>query len=1058
MSSLFRNYLKAVLLLMLLIPIPLAAQVSISIHELQGTGSSSPYDGQVVRVEGIVTAIVPNGCFIQLPDTEVDTDPLTSEGVFVYTGGMPSVSPGDRVRVTGDVSEYFDLTEIGGSVDIEVLSSGHDLPVPVLLDETFPSPDQEWPCTDLERVEGMLVSMENGTVCSAVDSFDKIYVTAKPVRSLREPGIPYPGESGLPVWDHNPEMFQMIPNVPAEGVIGGAPIVNAWGPLSYSYGEYLLIASQCELGDWEFPSTVRERNAGEVLLATQNALQLNDGSAGYADKLSKISGAVRNLMHAPDIVGFQEVSGGNELADVADQLELDDAGLLYDVQYLSPNYGSGIGFLVRDNVHVDNLIQIQKDDTFAFDRDDDGDQEDYTVHDRPPLLMECTVTSGGNVMALSVVLVHLKAMIDVETDPWVREKRNQQAYRLSQYLNQYQVDHPERPLLVMGDFNAFPFTDGYVDVMGQITGSPDPLGAMLPASDEVNPDLINLIDLVPESIRYTFVHEGTAQVLDQVLVSTSGEVLVRDVGIVHCNGDAPESMEDDPSTPAGFSDHDGVVVFLAPSEPPVIETVFVDGDNTIHVTATDPDGGEIDQYRWKWEGVDIRSTRTRTGVYQPPFRKSGDYVVSVQAMDDEGDWSEPETVNLSVNLDVQIVRPLPILDVTGTYSFTDYLINRGDELLPVRLQPYDDEGTKLDPVDVNMDAGGKLWLNDPVLLPEGTIGIDLETTDYVPLLTELVSNTAHMISQLDCMSTNKAYVPHIAENVEFWDTKVFLSSTDTTGAVIEGSGQGQLTVSERAFLVDVESLLEDPINTFDAWAVAVSPQAVISGFELFVKEGNDGAATELIDRPSQNLFIPHVPTNTTIFWTGFAFLNTGIEPASLQCEFYSDSGERLGTTWLDIPAGAKIKGLMTDLFPDVAGTAGWGLILADQPIIGIELYGTYQAGICGFTLPDISGTDLILPSLLSGEGLWTGVAVANPMNVTASVTFQLVASDGTVKEEKETVMDPYSRFAFVVADFFEGTDVLETDYVRVLSDQPLTAVEAGGDLDRTFMNGLASGR
>ena len=46
-------------------------------------------------------------------------------------------------------------------------------------------------------------------------------------------------------------------------------------------------------------------------------------------------------------------------------------------------------------------------------------------------------------------------------------------------------------LVAIGDFNAFEFTDGYVDVMGQVTGNLDPAGALLPATDEVNPDLTN---------------------------------------------------------------------------------------------------------------------------------------------------------------------------------------------------------------------------------------------------------------------------------------------------------------------------------------------------------------------------------------------------------------------------------------------------------------------------------------------------------------------------------------------------------------------------------------
>ena len=35
--------------------------------------------------------------------------------------------------------------------------------------------------------------------------------------------------------------------------------------------------------------------------------------------------------------------------------------------------------------------------------------------------------------------------------------------------------------MIIGDFNAFEFSDGFVDVVGQITGAPDPAGALLAA-------------------------------------------------------------------------------------------------------------------------------------------------------------------------------------------------------------------------------------------------------------------------------------------------------------------------------------------------------------------------------------------------------------------------------------------------------------------------------------------------------------------------------------------------------------------------------------------------
>ncbi|NOY24226.1 MAG: hypothetical protein GXO70_12060, partial [Acidobacteria bacterium] len=151
----------------------------------------------------------------------------------------------------------------------------------------------------------------------------------------------------------------------------------------------------------------------------------------------------------------------------------------------------------------------------------------------------------------------------------------------------------------------------------------------------------------------------------------------------------------------------------------------------------------------------------------------------------------------------------------------------------------------------------------------------------------------------------------------------------------------------------------------------------LSGFEMFVKDGSDGAATELVDRGSTTLYIPHVPEETDIFWTGFALLNTGSSPAAATATFYDDNGNVVGTESLSIPANTKIKGLMADLFPSEAGTARWGIIESDQAITGIEIYGTYNAGICGMALPTVANTWGILPDVLTGENNWTGIAITN---------------------------------------------------------------------------------
>lgn len=98
------------------------------IHDIQGNGAATPIGGSVeVSVEGIVTASYQgtaklSGFFLQEEDADVDADPNTSEGIFIYCGACPTlVSEGQRVRATGRVSEFFGLTEITASTAAAVV-------------------------------------------------------------------------------------------------------------------------------------------------------------------------------------------------------------------------------------------------------------------------------------------------------------------------------------------------------------------------------------------------------------------------------------------------------------------------------------------------------------------------------------------------------------------------------------------------------------------------------------------------------------------------------------------------------------------------------------------------------------------------------------------------------------------------------------------------------------------------------------------------------------------------------------------------------------------------
>jgi predicted extracellular nuclease len=142
------------------------------INVIQGSGVSSPLTGTVVTTEGIVTADRNatgqlGGFFLQAPPADDDGNALTSEGIFVYSG-LSTFAEGDRVRVTGTVTEYksaastygqmYNMTEISPVTELKVCSSGHSIPPTTI---TLPIPGD--PATYLESYEGMLVTVTGGT-------------------------------------------------------------------------------------------------------------------------------------------------------------------------------------------------------------------------------------------------------------------------------------------------------------------------------------------------------------------------------------------------------------------------------------------------------------------------------------------------------------------------------------------------------------------------------------------------------------------------------------------------------------------------------------------------------------------------------------------------------------------------------------------------------------------------------------------------------------------------------------------------------------------------------
>jgi predicted extracellular nuclease len=135
-----------------------------------GATFASPYVGQTVVIQGVIYEKIiartssgssTYGFFIQNTAATADSDPNSSDGIFVYMsyytdligGYIPQV--GDEIILQGRVSEYFNLTELSSARALEVVSSVDNLDAEVPAFDVNPPSDLADANRYWERREGM---------------------------------------------------------------------------------------------------------------------------------------------------------------------------------------------------------------------------------------------------------------------------------------------------------------------------------------------------------------------------------------------------------------------------------------------------------------------------------------------------------------------------------------------------------------------------------------------------------------------------------------------------------------------------------------------------------------------------------------------------------------------------------------------------------------------------------------------------------------------------------------------------------------------------------------
>lgn len=472
-------------------------------------------------------------------------------------------------------------------------------------------------------------------------------VTGVP-RPFREPGLE-PEDAvgraaGVPRFDGNPERLAIdslraqdpavLVRTPID-VDVGAELSNVVGVLDYSFRSWRITTDVVPgpgVAGGRAPAAVAAAGATEFSIATYNMERFfdasNDPAIGepvlsanaFTTRLAKASLAVRDFLGTPDIVGAVEVENLTTLQALATRINDDAVGAGQPnpqyVAYLEEGNDVGgidVGFLVKTaavrgatpRVAVAAVTQFGKDVLLACPDGSDNLSNDR-LNDRPPLLLEATITApNGASEDVTVIVNHLRSLNGIEEETpasaglcagsnfassgeRVRQKRQQQAEFLAELVQARQLADATENIVLVGDFNAFEFNDGWGDLIGAIRGVPTADAATVVAGDGadlVNPDLTLLQPATPAE-RYGYVFNASAQNLDHVIVNAAMVTAAAPMRVEHArlNADFGEDNRGDGSIPTRLSDHDpAVAIFTGAGFGPATE-IFASGFEALLVS------------------------------------------------------------------------------------------------------------------------------------------------------------------------------------------------------------------------------------------------------------------------------------------------------------------------------------------------------------------------------------------------------------------------------------------------------------------------------------------
>lgn len=605
-------------------PAPPPSQALLPIGAIQGDGPVSPYRNQTVTFRGVVTGVqadqnqagtIFHTIFVQDLPGEEDGDPATSDGVAVFLGReRPAVRIGEQVRVTGQVTEFFGLTEIeDDGLELVVESDGAPLPSPIPID---PPAANDAVAAYLEPLEGMQVTtpdtarVVNPTFAGCGFAVMGDEVAPRPLRRRESDPV---GQI-VPVLSHTDVSCPDLPPLKAGDLVSGLT-----GPLTYHFDQYkIVLPPEAELDVEEAPlpplpapppvaagqlsvASVNLENYFDAVDDTGSDAEPKPSPAQIAVRRQKLAYAIGRTLACPTLVGVQEVENEALLLDLAEETAV-YCPFTYAVTHRESPDARGIDVALLSDprrVAVNAAALEQTCSPLATDISDpaiDCAGLEDPLFSRPPLRVE-TVVDGE---AVTVWVNHFKSKRGgaAETAP----RRLAQAEHINALAAERLAGDPDAKLIVLGDFNDYE--------------NAPPLQRMTVPEGL----LVNALAQVPLAERYTFVFAGAGQLLDGILLSPALAEALTAVSILHVNADYPAAWGEDVSPerlPYRATDHDLPLVVLDPpqgGETAVAAASPATPSPASPAAASPAEEGSTASPRWIWLVVGVGTAVMGTAV------------------------------------------------------------------------------------------------------------------------------------------------------------------------------------------------------------------------------------------------------------------------------------------------------------------------------------------------------------------------------------------------------------------------------------------------------------